>query len=137
MYSELEAQVSERGLSERVSMPGWIDRHKLLHRMHDASILIHPAKFEMGGNVILEGLASGCAVISSDTMGAKTLIDDGETGRLFHRSRPDKLQDSLKELAYDDDEQQRLGSNAHEKIKTKHTMTQVAIPYLRLADRLI
>lgn len=137
LRSELESQASNYGISEQVTMPGWIDRHELLDRMHDASILIHPAKFEMGGNVILEGLASGCAVISSDTMGAKTLIDDGETGRLFHRSRPDQLQESLKDLVSKKEEQRRLGWNAHQRIETTHTMDQVAIPYLRLTERLI
>lgn len=137
LRSELETQASDYGISEQVTMPGWIDRRELLDRMHDASILVHPAKFEMGGNVILEGLASGCAVISSDTMGAKTLIDDGQTGRLFHRSRPDQLEECLEDLVSEENEQRRLGLNAHERIKTTHTMNQVANPYLRLAERLV
>ena len=136
LRSKLESQAANYGISKQVTMPGWIDRYELLSRMSDASILVHPAKFEMGGNVILEGLASGCAVLSSDTMGAETLIEDGETGCLFHRSRPDQLQKALVDLVSKEEKQRRLGRNAYKMVETTYKMDQAAVPYLNLAERL-
>ncbi|WP_176592112.1 glycosyltransferase family 1 protein [Sphingobium sp. EM0848] len=47
-----------------------------------ADILINPSVTEAFGNVNLEAMASGLAVISADVPSASSLIDDGRTGLL-------------------------------------------------------
>lgn len=132
---QLLSEAAERGLTSKVEFTGWINRHKLLNRMHAASILVHPAKFEMGGNVILEGLASGCGVVASDTMGATTIINDGETGQLFHSARQDELAEKLSNLV-EGGEYRRLGRNAQRMVEERHSMERVSDRYLDLAQRL-
>lgn len=136
LTTRLQSMADDRSITDSVEFTGWIDRADLLERMHDASILIHPAAFEMGGNVILEGLALGCGVIASDTMGASTLIDDGETGRLFHSARRDELTAELSTLVETGDYRQ-LGRNAQRSVDSRHAMQHVSDRYLDLMTRLL
>lgn len=65
-----------------VTFLGFLDGRKLGEAVASADILFNPSVTEAFGNVNLEAMASGLAVVSADVDSASALIDDGRTGVL-------------------------------------------------------
>ena len=63
-------------------------------------------------NVVIEGMASGCAVIASKLGGPIEMIDDGNTGLLVEPGVPRLLADGISRLLSDGELRKRLGSAA-------------------------
>jgi phosphatidylinositol alpha 1,6-mannosyltransferase len=69
------------GLSGTV-LTGHLDGVELARAIASADILLSPSTTEAFGNVVLEAMASGLAVVSADAPSARVLLTDGETGLL-------------------------------------------------------
>jgi glycosyltransferase involved in cell wall biosynthesis len=61
---------------------GHIEGHELARAVASADILINPSTTEAFGNVNLEAMASGLAVVSAVAPAAEALVDHGRTGLL-------------------------------------------------------
>ncbi len=67
------------GLGERVHIHGHIDQRKLAALMADCHIFILPSFFEGLPLVLLEAVASGCRIITTDLTGCLELLDNADT----------------------------------------------------------
>ncbi len=82
MRAELEEQVRSLGhLSDRISMPGFIDNPlPLIRRAH---VFALSSRYEGFGNVLVEALACGTPVVSTDCPhGPSEILDRGRFGAL-------------------------------------------------------
>lgn len=127
----LQDCVAEYGLENEVTFHGWLNRKNLLELMGRASVLVHPSKFEMGGNVVLEAMASGCPVVAGNVMGPRTLISHGETGFIFDRDDRSELRSYLRDLVADRSLRTEMGAAARERALTNFDATTVADRFLR------
>jgi glycosyltransferase involved in cell wall biosynthesis len=59
-----------------VTALGRVTPEELARQYSGALVTIHPAKFEAFGNVVLESLACGTPVVTTDRCGAAELLDD-------------------------------------------------------------
>jgi glycosyltransferase involved in cell wall biosynthesis len=69
--------------------------------------------------VVLEGMATGVAVVASDSGGHPEAIEDGISGRLFTSGNPEALAHILAELLTDDESRSRLGRNGRCRVEEK------------------
>jgi glycosyltransferase involved in cell wall biosynthesis len=69
------------GLPDAV-LTGHLQGEALARAVASADILLTPSTTEAFGNVVLEAMASGLAVVSADAPSARSLLTDGETGLL-------------------------------------------------------
>ncbi len=65
-----------------VIMAGHLEGAELARAVASADILLHPSKTETFGNVVLEAMASGLAVVCAETASSAALVEDGKTGML-------------------------------------------------------
>ncbi|CAD7338156.1 glycosyltransferase family 1 protein [Sphingomonadales bacterium 58] len=77
-----------------------------------ADVLINPSITEAFGNVNLEAMASGLAIISADVPSASTLINNGRTGLLVAPLSNEAYADTLLELMADPTRRTALGRSA-------------------------
>ena len=90
-YSEaLALRIRQLGLEQAVLLTGGLPPAdpRLIGLFQEAAAVVLPSISETFGLVILEAWAAGTPVISSETSGAKSLIDPGKTGLLFNLERP-------------------------------------------------
>lgn len=60
----LEKQISQLGLSDRITLTGLTRHDEVLRQMQRAKIFLHPSAYEGFGAVCIEALYAGCQVIS-------------------------------------------------------------------------
>lgn len=84
LRESLESQVSNLGLQEWVSMPGFLQYEDLPRHYANASAFIHASTTEQWGLVVNEAMASGLPVLVSNRCGcAPDLVREGVNGYTF------------------------------------------------------
>jgi glycosyltransferase involved in cell wall biosynthesis len=74
--SEAELKEPERlGIADWVRWPGWVEQEELAGFYALADALLLPSLFESFGLPVLEAMASGCPVVTTDGWGTKELAD--------------------------------------------------------------
>jgi glycosyltransferase involved in cell wall biosynthesis len=106
--SRLEALVRARALDDRVSLVGV--HHAPWELLRSADVFVLCSAHEGFANVLVEAMASGCAVVSSDCrFGPRELIDDGVNGVFYPVGDVGGLAALLRELIDEPDRRDALG----------------------------
>jgi glycosyltransferase involved in cell wall biosynthesis len=86
----LEETARELGISDRVSMPGYVSNP--YPYMKRASLFVMTSLYEGFGNVVAEALACGCNVVSTDCRsGPSEILDGGKYGWLAEVGDPEDI----------------------------------------------
>lgn len=76
----------DRHALDRLRMPyrrlGPLKNEEVKRLMGEAKVIMSTSHFEMLPTTIVEGLASGCVAVATDSGGQRDIIDDGVNGRL-------------------------------------------------------
>jgi glycosyltransferase involved in cell wall biosynthesis len=121
LLDALRDKASQLGLSERVKLPGSAQHSDLPELYRRAEIVAVPSITDLSGNrdglpnVLLEALASGCAVIASDIPGIRNVINDHEDGLLVRSGDIDSLSNAMVELFRNPSLRERLGIAARQR----------------------
>ena len=116
----IESLIARLDLGERVHLAGHLPYTgpELPARYHEADVLVQPSVWTADGDkegipgVIVEGMASGLAVVASRHAGIPAVIEDGVSGLLVPERDPVALAAALERLLQDDALRRRLGSTA-------------------------
>ncbi|RMG65393.1 MAG: colanic acid biosynthesis glycosyltransferase WcaL [Calditrichaeota bacterium] len=101
---QLKALTAELGLTEKVALLGKMPQEKLLSYYQQADILALACQVEADGdrdgipNVLVEAMAMGIPVVSTQVSGIPELIHDGRNGLLVEQKDPVALADALQQL---------------------------------------
>jgi glycosyltransferase involved in cell wall biosynthesis len=82
MRSELEDQIAELGLTDRVDLLGYVDNDDLKHWMSACDAFVLPSYSESFGLVQLEAMACGSPVVSTVNGGSEEVVTSEEFGYL-------------------------------------------------------
>lgn len=104
------AKAAELGIADRVDLPGWVDGDRVARLIATADILVLPSFVENLPLSIIEGMASGLAVVATPVGAVEDIVRDGETGLLVQPGDVDGLTAALTRLVADDELRQRLGA---------------------------
>lgn len=118
LLQPLREKAAQLGITERVKLPGAAQHSDLPALFRRAEIVAVPSITDLSGNrdglpnVLLEALASGCAVIASDIPGIRNVIKDHHDGLLVRSGDIDSLSSAMVELFRDPELRERLGAAA-------------------------
>lgn len=120
-----------------VTFHGRVSRNRVIELMENSAIVVLPSKYDNSPNVVLEGMAAGCAVLASNSSGAAYMIDHTENGLLFDKHSSDDLIEKLDYLISNQELRRRLGQNAQRYAFDHHNMERIAEQYLQISEQLI
>ena len=107
---ELKRLVKVFNLNDRFLFLNWIeDTAPLLAAM---DIFVSASHSESFGLAILEAMASGKAIVATETEGAKELLKDGKSGKFVSIKEPLKLAEKIGEFLSDEKLREQFGANA-------------------------
>jgi glycosyltransferase involved in cell wall biosynthesis len=136
--AELERRVSTYGMSDAVSFFGPQPNPRVIEEMDQAHVFTLPSILTPGQRegipiVILEAMARGVPVVSTNLYGIPEAIEDGETGLLVEPDNPNQLADAFERLAQDHELCLNLARKARAKVKKEFNRD---INYPELAARI-
>jgi glycosyltransferase involved in cell wall biosynthesis len=82
LAGKLEDLVRELGLSDRVAFLGRLERHEVVKLYHSAHAMLNPSRVDNMPNSVLEALACGVPVISTNVGGVPYIVEDAQTALL-------------------------------------------------------
>lgn len=122
LKERLEAMISERGLSNQVTLTGPIGQDELPDVYRWADVFVLPSFQEGLPVVLMEALATECAVVTTQIAGIGELVVDGVTGHLLPAGRVDLLAEALAGLAEDPALRLRLGRAGRQAVLDEFTV---------------
>ena len=94
---ELEELAAELKVSERVSLPGWVENPFAF--MARASLFVMSSRFEGLGGVLIQALACGCPSVSTDCpAGPAEILENGRVGPLVPVGDHVKLAEAMERV---------------------------------------
>jgi glycosyltransferase involved in cell wall biosynthesis len=121
--THIEQLIKELNLSERVRLVGWMEDLAQLYCALD--VFVSASHTESFGLALAEAMASGTAVVATETEGARELIQSGETGLLVPIGNVDELAKSILALLADMNETVRLGTAAQQSASTRFSVERM------------
>ena len=116
---------------------GEVDHDRIPELLRQSSVLLLPSFIEGLPTCCLEALASGTAVVASDTGGVSEIIREGQTGFLCSRGDLDAFADRVVLLLRNPDMARRLGRNGRALVEHLYSWTRVAEVTERLYEGLV
>lgn len=113
--ARLETLATELGIGDRVSYLGWQSNPYAL--MRRATVLAVPSLSEGMSNVLLEGLACGCAIVATDVASGSTreVLEDGKCGMIVPPGDAGALAEGILRLLRDRELREQLATAARER----------------------
>lgn len=127
--ASLENCIARLGLSEKVQLVGMVQNP--LAWMRRARVLVLASLYEGFGNVLIEALAAGTQVISTDCpVGPREVLQDGRLGQLVPVGDAGALANAI--AAVLDGERAAVGATEREAIAARFTQARACAAYLAL-----
>ncbi|WP_420182951.1 glycosyltransferase (plasmid) [Haloarcula sp. KBTZ06] len=109
--AKVQATVERQGLSDVVSLPGFVDNPYRYMAKSDAFLL--SSRYEGLPTVLIECLAVGCPIVSTDCpSGPREILSDGEYGTLVPMDDVDGLANAVRDTLAGPPDPDRLRSRA-------------------------
>lgn len=106
--AELRDMARQLHLEDNVRFLGRLDRQEIVALYTRADAMLNPTTVDNMPNSVLESLACGVPVISSNVGGVPYIVKDGETALLVPVGDVNALAEAMKNLMYDSDLRERL-----------------------------
>lgn len=113
----LELRIRSRALSDGVHLLG--ARRDVASLLKIADVFVFPSRTEGLPNALLEAMAAGCPIVTTDVPGCRDLIADGRTGLIVPYGDTMALAFSLQRLLVDGAEARRLGAAAAREVSER------------------
>lgn len=113
--ADLEARITELGLEKNVTLMGFRSDVELL--LPEFDVFLMSSKTEGLGTSLLDAMAAGVPVISTEAGGIPEIVQDGENGLLAPVAAPEALSEKLFELLNDDGLRDRFIQRGYETVQ--------------------
>ena len=111
--SNIDKLIKEYSLEDRVIITGLVHPNEVPPLLKEADVFVLSSYSEGRPNVVLEAMAAGLSIVSSDIDGIGELITDNKNGLIYQKGNYDEMSGLLKILMEDHQMITKLGGKAH------------------------
>jgi len=134
LESSLRRRAERLGLGGRFHMAEFTARPERMYAAAD--IMLHTARWEPLGNVILEAMSAALAVVATDVDGTREAVSSKEVGLLVPAGDVGAMEKAVMELARDGSLRRRTGEAARRHVGAEFSPGRVVPEYEELFRRL-
>lgn len=127
-------KIEDLGISKLVHQPGWIEHETLAHFYSLAQALLLPSLYEACPSPVLEAMASGCPLLTSDRYGTKELA--GNAGLLVNPESVDSIAEGMEKIVTDDNLRKELVEAGYKR-SSEFNWQKCATETLELLDEVL
>jgi glycosyltransferase involved in cell wall biosynthesis len=135
--TEILRYIADNDMTEKVRIHGNVNEIELARLYREAIAFVLSSDEEGLGIVILEAMASGLPVVSTNCGGPSTAIVEGETGFLTPVGDADAMAEAIKRLLDDPSLCQRMGRAGRRVAEDRFSLAVTGKVYLDHYDRLL
>jgi glycosyltransferase involved in cell wall biosynthesis len=99
--ASLESKVVELGISERVEFLGRVSGSRVAELYRGAYLVLNPTRVDNMPNSIIEALATGVPVVTTNVGGIPFIVDEGQTALLVEPGDPTAMAEASLQLIND------------------------------------
>lgn len=111
MQDELKGLAETLELSHSVEFVGKLEPEEIAKLYYDADIMLNPATVDNMPNSVLEALACGLPVITTNVGGIPFIVKDNESALMVEPNNAQMLADAILKLVNDSDLYNKLAVN--------------------------
>lgn len=134
--SKLRGRLRQAGLDHRVLFVGEYPPDELPRVLRALSLLVAPPRYEGFGMTPLEAMASGLAVVASDTGVFSQVIENGINGRVVGIDQVDALTHAILDMTRDSEQLHAMGQIARQVAAERLSLQREIEGYNRVYQRL-
>ncbi|MEW6522658.1 MAG: glycosyltransferase family 4 protein [Bacillota bacterium] len=124
--SELQHRAAGAGVGDRVTFAGYVDDETLAKLYRLAAVAVFPSLYEPFGIVALEAMASGAALVVSDTGGLAEIVEHEVNGIKTEPGNARALAEHIIRLLTNEPTRQRLVAAAYQKAVRDYSWPGIA-----------
>ena len=98
LRNKLESQVSDLGIEDSVSFPGYIPHQELPKYYNEADLFVLSSKHESFGMTLLEAMSCGIPVVAPHVGVIPDIVDDAFSGIVYPTGSNDELVEAIESL---------------------------------------
>lgn len=135
---ELEQLVADLGLGDTVVFLGRLERASVVELYQASDVMLNSSTVDNMPNSVLEAMACGVPVVSTNVGGVPYMVRDGETAVMIAPSDETAMANAIVDLAVDSSKRETLAKNGREEVLQydwQRVKTQWLDLYQRLAGR--
>ncbi len=124
--ARLETQAKSLGIASRVKFSGAVGQDKIQRHFDEADVMVISSFMEGVPVVLMEAMAKGLVVVSTNVGGIPELVDQGKSGVLVTPGSSARLAEALMTCARERDRFPALRAAGRAKIESEFTVGHVA-----------
>tara|TARA_B100001123_G_scaffold374234_1_gene439371 strand:- start:2381 stop:3532 length:1152 start_codon:yes stop_codon:yes gene_type:complete len=136
LRDELPEQIRKLDVNQEVHLKGGVSPDRIPSEFQQADIFVLPSIVEGMPNVVLEAMASGLPVVTTEIPGSQELVLNGQTGFLVPHSSPTELGKALLNLVENKSKRVQMGRNGRH-VAESRSWGNVAEAYLKTFERVL
>ncbi len=117
----LKQNTRTRGLEDKFTFTGQVDKKRLLKLYHDADIFVFPSYHEGFPTVLLEAMACGLPIVATDVNGNRDVLSAGKNGVLVPPKSPKGMAEAILTLIENEPLADTLGTHARKTVEENYT----------------
>ena len=110
LREDIQQQVKEKGLLEKIILPGYI--HTVPEHLDLFDMYVLPSLYEGFPIALVEALSHSLPVIATNINGCREAVENEKTGLLVPARDPKSLEDAMRKLIGDPQLRERMGKEA-------------------------
>ncbi len=118
--AQLVETARQLGIESNIHLRGRVDDAELVNLYRAADVYVTPTRYEGFGLTLLEAMASGCPLVSTDIPVVNEIVQHGENGWLTRYNDADDLARGILALLDNADLRQKLVAGGYETIATRY-----------------
>ena len=134
LYPEIKQMIDELNIAKSFILTGW--RQDVPELLSTIDIFVIPSLWEGLPLSIIEAMAMGKPVISSDIPGSRELVMHNNTGLLVPPKNPEQLANAIIDLIQNKDKAKRFANNGQQLVKEKLDMNRIVEQHEEVYERL-
>lgn len=124
--------IDDLGLGDHVELVGRLAPDKVADLLQNADVFLHTSSSEGISNAVLEAMASGLPVITTDAGGMREAVRDGADGFLVGVRDTTAMADALVTLVADASMRARMGASARDRVLDRFRLDQQIDAFVEL-----
>jgi len=119
--AELTEVARANGVAARVHFTGHVSDAEKKDLLAAATLLVHPTHREAFGIAVIEGMAAGKAVVVTDSVGPKSIVEGSGAGEIVARRSVPELAAAIRRRLDDPEGSRRMGALGRERVLERYS----------------